>query len=313
MKKKLAWVGTFIRDEICTLDGRKLESIGGLYHGLAYGAFLAGDSFDLYPLARVGEDFLPTLRRRLEELPGVHTELLIPDPQPNTTVRLVYRSQTERDEFTSPLLPSLDEDDCRVLADFDGIVINMISGNDLSLDALLWLKKHARGAIYFDYHTLALGITDEGRRYYRKPEHWETWLTTPDFVQMNEHEAALLGDLTAQDEEQLRRFISRVLLQGPRGVLVTLGERGVLAGERIGAEVEIRQCRYDLENAEVRDIIGCGDAFGASFFSRLLLGEAFFPAVEFGTRIATLNTTFMGSVTATLFEEKVKPYADITN
>ena len=313
MKKKIAWVGTFIRDEICTLDGQTLESIGGLYHGLAYAAFLAGDRFDLYPLARVGENFLPDLQNRLAQLPGVNMDLLITDPAPNTSVRLVYKSATERDEFTSPLLPPLDADDCRLLADCEGVAINMISGADITLEALLWLKEHGRGPVYFDFHTLAQGISDEGRRFYRKPEHWETWLTTPDFVQMNEHEAALLGDLAASDEQELRRFITRVLLQGPQGVSVTLGARGVLAGYRTGAHVEIRHYRHELPASAVRDIIGCGDAYGAALFTALLSGHEFFPAAEFATRIATLNTTFLGSVTAQLFEEKIKPHADFTH
>ena len=56
---------------------------------------------------------------------------------------------------------------------FDGILINMITGFDITIDKLKKIRRFYKGLIYFDVHTLARGIDKDGKREFR---------TIPDFT-----------------------------------------------------------------------------------------------------------------------------------
>ncbi|MDQ7054918.1 MAG: carbohydrate kinase family protein, partial [candidate division KSB1 bacterium] len=89
------------------------------------------------------------------------------------------------------------------------------------------------------------------------------------------------------------------------------GENGALAGLYMnGNDVEIRHIPVP-NSIEPVDIIGCGDAFSAAFLIHYLQTADFFQAVEFGNRIASLNTTFKGSINREKFNQYVRPYAHL--
>jgi len=94
---------------------------------------------------------------------------------------------------------------------------------------------------------------------------------------------------------------------------VTLGSDGVLAARRgHQGRSRIRILAPQVQPQPVVDVIGCGDAFGAAFLVHYLRHRDFFAAAQFATTIATLNTTFLGSLTREKFEENIKHYADFT-
>ncbi|MCA9734198.1 MAG: carbohydrate kinase family protein [Deferribacteres bacterium] len=308
---KIAFVSTFIRDEIIPLQGHPTQSIGGLYHGLAYAAFLAGEDTELYPVATVGEDFQDILLPRLGKLPRLNLEMLHFISQKNTAVRLKYISETERDEFTTAPMPPISGDRLIQLADFDAVLFNMVSGEELELETLQHFQHNANCLVYLDFHTLALARDTEGKRYPNCPENWQDWIRCVDYVQMNEKEAAILsGDDIRKDDVKAREFLQRLLGLGVRGVLITLGDKGVLAGLRQnnGAN-EIQFFENPKSQSPVVDIIGCGDAFGAVFLLNFVKYQNFWQAIKKAMLIATFNTTFLGSITKEIFKEKIQPYA----
>lgn len=308
----LGLIGTFIRDRIVMLDGSEVGSIGGLYHSLANAAFLAPDSIKLLPVARVGEDFWSDIQSMLSDLPGIDGRGLIKVPQPNTQVTLIYKSQNRRDEISSQPMQPLQLEEVRPLRHADAILINMITGEDISLTALQWLAESTPALLYFDFHTMALARDLSGQRMFRKPPDWRDWLRVVDFVQMNQEEARLLADLESEyDFEGFRRFMQEVLHRlDCKGMNITLGENGVLAGLRSeNGHIEIRQIPVP-EPIEPVDVIGCGDAFSAAFLIHFLQFKDFFKAAAFGNRIASLNTTFKGSISREKFNQFVRPYAN---
>ena len=314
-KKKLGVIGTFIRDRIFPLKGDEVQSIGGLYHTLAYASLLGGQDFEVLPVARVGRDFYPKILEKLQPLPGVDLSLLQVDEAKNTQVKLIYKTPTSRDEITTAPMRPIAVHEVQGLRDADAVIINMITGEDIELAALKWLAKNTRAFLHFDFHTLALGMDDQGKRYYRKPVNWQEWIAQVHVLQMNELEAALLGDIAdEQDIEAFRDFMRRLLQNGLTGVHVTLGDKGVLSGRKDpGGRVTIKHIVPEIEGLKVKDIIGCGDAFGAAFIVHYLKSRDFFQAAKFATHVAAMNTTFMGSLTIEKFEQKIKPYANLTS
>ena len=313
-RPEIGVVGTFIRDRIITLEGRSVDSIGGLYHSVAYLCFLAGNDFRIVPLARVGQDFWPELQSAFSELPGLDAQHLIVAPQENTRVKLIYKSATERDEVTTEPMPPLGICEVKGLAAVKGILVNMISGEDLQLSALQWLARETAASLYFDLHTLALGRDAAGRRFYRMPPDWQDWIACGDFLQLNRDEARLLAGLPAgSGVEAFHDFLESLLRLGPQGVLLTLGREGVVAAFRDRSQVtKIRKLAPKSVSGRPVDVIGCGDAFGAAFLAHYLRRGDFFEAAQFATTIATLNTTFLGSLTREQFEENIKHYANFT-
>lgn len=308
---KIALIGTFIRDRIIPLEGPEVQCLGGLYHSLAYTSLLAGSEFQIIPVARIGKDYFPKVKEVLSEFYNIDLSNIIVEQRENTAVTLRYRTPTTRDEITSPPMQSLQANELRGVLDADGILVNLISGDDVTLEALQWLSEKSEGIIYLDFHSRALGIDALGRRFYRKPVNWQAWLKACDFVQMNEGEAACL---CGKNELSVFREFLREMLNSPKlkGMFITLGESGVLAGmKNEKGQQEIQYIFAHSCDVMIRDIIGCGDAFGAAFFTHYLTKRNFWQATEFANRVAARNATFMGSITKEHFETHIKPYAII--
>jgi sugar/nucleoside kinase (ribokinase family) len=113
-------------------------------------------------------------------------------------VELVVNEVGERKETYSQtaqylLLPSDD------LNRFDGILINMISGYDISLEQLKQLRKNYDGLIYFDVHTFSRGVDKNLNRIFREIFNFNEWAECIDILQANESELLTLSD---QKDEQ---------------------------------------------------------------------------------------------------------------
>ncbi|QYC44395.1 putative sugar kinase YdjH [Nonomuraea coxensis DSM 45129] len=105
-----------------------------------------------------------------------------------------------------------------------------------------------------------------------------------DYVLPNESQARLMTG--AADAEEAARAL---LADGPRGVLVTLGEEGSLVVTGDAAE------RVPALKTDVVDTTGCGDAYCAGFLTGLLHGEDVLAAARWGTAAAARVATGLGS------------------
>jgi sugar/nucleoside kinase (ribokinase family) len=309
MQKKIGVIGTFIRDTIVTLDGRNVESIGGLYHTLAYLAYLVDPQTWVQPLCHVGEDFYDTIAETLKRF-GANIQLdhLYRMPQPNTQVKLIYRTAETRDEITSPPMPPITAAEIAEVADCDAVLVNLITGQDIELEALLALnERNQTPLIYLDLHSLALGIDANGKRYYREIPRWQDWLSAIDILQMNEREAATLagwGENFTQTE--LRNFGQHLVGDGLLACHITLASSGSLLFYREGKHI-CHEYSRSLPIAQVVDVIGCGDAFGAAFLAHFVKNRNFLAATNFANKVAGLNCTFIGSLTPEIYQQLVKP------
>jgi len=313
MAHRIGVIGTFIRDTIITLDGRRVESIGGLYHTMAYLAHVVDDNTEIQPLCHVGEDFYDAICDTLARFKkNITFDSLHRISQPNTQVKLIYRTPETRDEMTSQTMPPITTGEIAALAACNSILVNLISGDDITLEALKNLRKLTPcPLIYLDLHSLALGIDAAGKRFYRGIPDWPEWVAACDILQMNEREAAVLmgldGRVTYEDLVKLGR---RLVTEKLPACHITLGSAGSLlfycnAENEIGYE----HCP-STKVSQVIDIIGCGDAFGAAFLAHFVRTKNFSTATHFANKVAGLNCTFMGSLTPEIFQKVIKPQLD---
>lgn len=143
---------------------------------------------------------------------------------------------------------------------FDGIFINMITGFDINVEDLQQIRKNYNGLIYLDVHSLARGIDDNYRRDFRKIPEVDNWISSVDILQANDHELCTLSEKISEKE------IAEELLQcGIKIVLVTKGERG--ASLYTMKNEKVISLTIPAIQVETKNKVGCGDVFGAAFFS----------------------------------------------
>ena len=307
--RRLGVIGTFVWDRIHGRESvtRVVEEWGGITYALgALDAALTSE-WEVVPLVKVGDDlerearaFLGTLRRLASDAAPIVV------PFPNNRVTLRYLDSARRTETLSGGIPAWSWLGLKpLLTGLDALYINLISGWELDLETALLVRQHFRGPIYLDLHSHLLARQADGLRTPRHlaPEEIVGWCRTADLLQVNEDELALL----AADPMALA---ATAIAQGVRALTVTLGSRGAVyvaapgfdrladratAGAQGGAvRTALMPAVPVLDNDDL-DPTGCGDVFGATYFSRLLIGDRIVTAMQAGISAAARNVRHRGA------------------
>jgi len=143
---------------------------------------------------------------------------------------------------------------------FDGIFINMITGFDINVEDLQQIRKNYNGLIYLDVHSLARDIDDNYRRDFRKIPKVDKWISSVDILQANDNELCTLSEKISEKE-----IAEELLQRGAKIILVTKGERGATVYTMKNEKVI--SLTIPAIQVETKNKVGCGDVFGAAFFS----------------------------------------------
>lgn len=168
---------------------------------------------------------------------------------------------------------------------FDGILINMISGNDISIDKLEQIRRDYSGKIYLDIHALSKGSESDGSRIFRKIQNMKKWLACTDILQVNELELNSISEGETQLDKA--KFI---LENGTTILLVTKGDVGVRA--YFNSDEEIASIFLPAEKVNSVNKVGCGDIFGAYFFYTYIDNQNLTVALKSANKAAAIVTTY---------------------
>jgi hypothetical protein len=299
-------IGSFVWDIIYGRDPRRdpVEEWGGITYALSAFDAALPDSWQIVPLAKVGSDLWPHARQFVNGLRRIAPDAIpIEVPDPNNRVRLEYDTDELRSEILTGGVPPWSWVGLRpLLRDLDALYINLISGFELDLETLQLIRRHFSGPIYVDLHSLLLGIQPDGTRFPRPIADPRAWFACADLLQVNEQEMSLM----APDPMALA---ATAMHAGVQSLLVTLGKRGVVYFLSPGFDRLVDLHRpEELRNGTVRtalipaeavdsagDPTGCGDVFGATYFSRLLTGDTFAVALKAAIHAASRNVVFRGA------------------
>jgi len=292
--RKIGLVGTFVRDTIIPWNGKPVQSIGGLFFTAAYLASLADNPVEIYPVSFVGDDFYDELKDELSGYESIKFPGLTRVGQKNTRVRLTYTGPLTREEVTTPPMPPLHTEHLELLRDMDAVIVNLITGFDVDLAALQEFRRHCGSLLLLDIHSRTLGMDASGKRFPRKPGDWVAWFDCADIIQLNEKEAQILGEFSKNSDAAFYEFGEKILQKAATVCLITMGERGscVLFRNKNGLQREKVMAK---KVKEVKDVIGCGDAFQAAFMVHFLEKRDVTEAAEFANKVAAANSTFVGS------------------
>lgn len=202
-------------------------------------------------------------------------------------VELVVSDIGERKETYSLIAKNLNLP-VENLNSFDGILINMISGYDISLNQLEQLRKNYNGLIYFDVHTMSRGVDESMNRVFRRIEDFNNWARCIDILQTNESEI-----LTLSDKEVETAIVEELFTCGIRQVIITRAENGATVFYKENDSV--KKIHKDALKVKTVNKVGCGDVFGAVYFYNYTKNKNVLLALEqanlFAGIAATLTTT----------------------
>ncbi|HKN58563.1 MAG TPA: carbohydrate kinase family protein [Gemmatimonadaceae bacterium] len=307
-KKRVGVMGSFVWDVIHGRDPRDapVEEWGGITYALSALDAALSPEWEFVPILKVGSDLADSARAFVARLDRVAPgEAPIEVPYPNNRVVLYYQSDERRCERLSGGVPKWHWLGLKpLLADLDALYINLISGFELDLETAQLIRQHFRGPIYCDLHSLLLAVQPDGLRTLQPLPNPAAWMRCFDFVQVNEDEMGMM----APDPMGLAAI---AFANGVNTLAITLGSRGVVyfaapAFDRISdmrraslsaAQGAIRTARVPAKPARhgPGDPTGCGDVWGATYFSRLLAGDKLDAAIDRALDAAARNVDHRGA------------------
>lgn len=171
------------------------------------------------------------------------------------------------------------------LNQFDGILINMITGFDISLTQLQEFRKNYSGLIYFDVHTLSRGVDKNFNRSFRKINEFEKWAKCIDILQANESE---LQTLSNQNDEL--KIIEEMFSLGVKQVIITRADRG--ASVYFSEDNILNKYDVGALQVEATNKVGCGDVFGSVYFYNFIKNKNVTLSFEKANLFAGISTTY---------------------
>ncbi|MFN8571034.1 MAG: carbohydrate kinase family protein [Gemmatimonadaceae bacterium] len=308
--KKVGVLGSFVWDVIHGRDVRTLpvEEWGGITYALAAFDAALPDNWQIVPISKVGHDRARQAREFLTSLrhlaPG--TGAIEVDARTNQ-VELRYANAERRTETLSGGVPMWTWPALQpLLQGLDALYINLISGFELDVETAQLIRQHFKGPIYGDLHSLMLAIQPDGLRTLRPLPNASEWCACVDVVQVNEDEMTMM----ASDPLSLA---ATAIARGVQQLVVTLGSRGLVYVNAPGFERVTDRATWQrlagvggtIATALVPpparavktegDPTGCGDVFGATYYSRLLAGDMFSQALHVALSAAVRNVDFRGA------------------
>ncbi|MCJ7555167.1 MAG: carbohydrate kinase family protein [Ignavibacteriaceae bacterium] len=250
---KLLIIGHSVVD-IIDKDGDKVVQPGGIFYSVNTCLQLISPNDEIYLCTQIDDKHFHLYENVYKNVDQSFIERVDAIP----AVELTVSGHFERKEHYKNISNKLNID-CGKLNDFDGILINMITGFDIDIIQLQKTRQSTNALIYFDVHTLSRGLDENLHRSFRVIPDFDEWAKNIDIIQCNEHEIFTLSDKKTEIE-----IVEHLFNCGIKIVCITKGKIGSKIYYKNKNEVAsyFRSTRKISNNNNV----GCGDVFGAAFF-----------------------------------------------
>jgi len=279
IKMNFLLIGHAVVDKIIDTD-HTLKQPGGIFYSLV--GFISQMEKDdkLYLCSTIDKQHKILFNDAFGYVQKDFVEFVDSIPQ----VELVINKNGEREENYSAMPLNLDIP-LNGLDKFDGILINMISGNDLSLKQIKELRINYKGLIYFDVHTFSRGVDKNLRRLFRRINNFDEWAKCIDILQANELELKTLSDHKSE-----KNIVEELFSYGIKQIIVTRSERGATVFTKENKKT--KELHKDALKLKSVNKVGCGDIFGAAYFYSYIKNKNIPVALEGANMFAGVATTY---------------------
>jgi hypothetical protein len=260
------------------------ESFGGMVGVLKLLSSLAEKGDRILPVCGVHADDRAAFLDVLHSLPAVDDGCIFVQPGPTHRVHYFARDGGYSNACTKEVAAPIPFSLIRELPNADGILINMFSGFDITLETLDNIRmavRHLGTPIHLDFHNLTLGVARNGERVRRPLPEWRRWAFMVETIQLNEEEIAGL----TPDKMTEQQAVGHLLTLGVKGVVVTRAERGATLYWSEKKQVHHNDIKQE-DAPKPGEGIGNGDLFGAAFHLHYLRHHDLIAALEEAHRIA---------------------------
>jgi sugar/nucleoside kinase (ribokinase family) len=250
---KLLVIGHSVLDFIKSDKEQKI-SAGGIFYSISALNRLTSSDDEIYLCSQYDDETYNHFKSVFEKVNNKFLQKVEKIPRVHLNLQKDRERHEAYENITNNL--SINISDLNI---FDGILINMITGFDITLDHLKQIRNDYSGLIYIDIHTLSRGLNEDYKRAFRLIPDFQSWAKCLDIIQVNQNELYSLSHKKIEMEivEELFSYDVKILC-------LTKGELGA----RVYYKNENEIASYFVAAKKINNpnIIGCGDVFGASFF-----------------------------------------------
>lgn len=295
-------IGTINKDTIIFPDGRAKQSFGGILFNILDLSYLGQEKVKIFPVCNLGYDVFSEVMAYLKDLTNVEICGITKVKKKNNHAFLYYDKTGERKEVLRYSVPKLLFKHTKPFLKSDVILVNFISGFDLSLATLKKIRKNSDALIFMDLHSLTLGIKKDGRRFQRPPSRWKEWISQADILQLNLLELLTLAKKELKTLKAIKDFGEKILNSGVKFILVTNGEKSGYFISKYKNKAKVQRVKVP-KIEKVVDTTGCGDIFSSAFIIYYLKNKEPKKSFEFANFIATRRCRYSGIENLKKFSE----------
>lgn len=309
---KLGVIGEPCIDYIHRAEKAKDKQLGGILYSITSLAVISGKDDEVYPIMNLGNDEYDFVTSFLSRFKSIKHDFINRSDHKTRIVNLYYKSSTDDTESgtkktydreensTEPTLPVEYDFISKALPILDGLLVNMVSGVDLTLETLRKTRENFPGYIHMDLHNVVMDTHEDGRRIQSPVKDWAEWCSQSDTLQMNESE------ISAMHSEKMNEYetADRILSEGKvKALVITRGKSGVSLYRRIeknnSGEQYFELDKMDLPSIErnnFKDSTGCGDVFASCFFYKNMVHNVadFHTSLNYANKMASVNSSLTG-------------------
>jgi sugar/nucleoside kinase (ribokinase family) len=251
---RLLIIGQAVVDTIEFINGKTLLLPGGVHH-VCVGISIAKSDNDELFLCTSFDDESKLL---FEKSFSIFNDKYITKADRIPRVHLTIYPDREREEKYDSINQNL-QLNIYDWNNFDGILLNMITGFDVTLEQAEYIRNNFQGIIYLDVHTLSRGLDEHFNRNFRLIPNIEKWSKSVDIIQMNENEIETVSKLKSEG-----KIVEELFNYGIKIILITKGAAGV----RVYYKNKTETSSLFISSLKINAVntVGCGDVFGAVFF-----------------------------------------------
>lgn len=284
---KLTIIGHLCIDIFHHTDGTEEKKLGGIFHSVAALANLASERDTIYPIFGVGEAEFNEVTAAFSVYKNVNVSGIF---QFNGQTNDVHYYDDDQNERSLNIAKPIPFSHIKKFLDVDAVYVNMISGQDITVDTIDEVRLEIRGKkipIHLDMHCLSLNVEPDGTRTQQPLADWRRWCFMTDSVQMNEKEADGISNNLYSHEAFAKQMMPLMV----KAMVITKGQNGATLYQDEHKHLLTTEIPNE-PNSNPVSTIGSGDIFGVSFLYSYLKKKNYIEAATFAQKAATHTTKF---------------------